>query len=401
MYKLCGGTLLVLLLNSSKRNKESSLLSDMLKVLIPTCFIDKSTLKEQTKKFKVCIEHSCLATPFEDSSVQKKITEDIHERYDELLQRIIRFIDTNIYTDSDLHKDVLLVKAIIEVIEQDDSIPENQSLYILPNGKPVTKAKLISMNRIYLPSFLLGVLYYVMMNINDNKEGSNTYEEWCPKDAQKAHTQRKYTANIGENSKKVIQLIKSPKDYSKSELLSLTGELSILYVKKAPTEEVDATGICIDFSETINNDDIDQYYKFELNPQDYDKALMFFNDYNNLIDSVNKYNDSTDFDKLKILNKAKQCFINKWLRDVNFDDQQADSLYKLLILKVESNKKIDIYTIKQYVKHMRLSTNSLSQYSTSAKYKMPQFSILPSTGNKKEQKESVTIETKENTDTQK
>ncbi|MBE6864454.1 MAG: hypothetical protein E7495_07860 [Ruminococcus flavefaciens] len=128
---------------------------------------------------------------------------------------------------------------------------------------------------------------------------------------------------------------------------------------------------------------------------------MFFNDYNNLIDSVNKYNDSTDFDKLKILNKAKQCFINKWLRDVNFDDQQADSLYKLLILKVESNKKIDIYTIKQYVKHMRLSTNSLSQYSTSAKYKMPQFSIFPSTGNKKEQKESVTIETKENTDTQK
>ena len=180
----------------------------------------------------------------------------------------------------------------------------------------------------------------------------------------------------------------------------MTGELSVLYVNKAPTEEVDATNINIDFSETINNDNIDQYYKLELNPQDYDKALKFFNDYNNLIDSVNKYNDSTDYDELKILNKAKQCFINKWLRDVNFDNQQADILYKSLILKVESNKKIDIYTIKQCVKHMRLSTDSLSQYSTSSKYKMPMCLIRQSTDNQKAQTETGTIETDENNDTQ-
>ena len=69
-----------------------------------------------------------------------------------------------------------LVKAVLELIEQDKSIPDNQQFYILPDGKPVTKEQLVYIKTVYLPSFILGVLYYVMMNIKDNREGVETYD---------------------------------------------------------------------------------------------------------------------------------------------------------------------------------------------------------------------------------
>ena len=74
MCKLCGGTFLVLLLHSSKIGiKETAFLSDILKVIKPDIYIDNNSLKEQTKKLKICKEHSSLATPFEDASIQIKL----------------------------------------------------------------------------------------------------------------------------------------------------------------------------------------------------------------------------------------------------------------------------------------------------------------------------------------
>ena len=181
MYKLCSGTLLVLLVHSSiKGTKETSLLIDMLKVLKHDIYIDNSTLKEQTKKLKICKEHSSLATPFEDTSMQIILNDDIENNYTKLLKRAVEFTNSYIDTNSEIHKDELLVKALLEVIEKDNSISDQQQFYILPNGKSVKKCKLPSMAKFYLPSFLLGILYYVIMNIKDNKEGAEKYNEWCP-----------------------------------------------------------------------------------------------------------------------------------------------------------------------------------------------------------------------------
>lgn len=50
MYKLCGGTLLVILMHSSIKNTtETVLLSDISKILKPKIYIDNGTIKEQTK----------------------------------------------------------------------------------------------------------------------------------------------------------------------------------------------------------------------------------------------------------------------------------------------------------------------------------------------------------------
>ncbi len=213
MYKLCGGTFFVLLLNSSKRSKETDLLRDMLKIFKPSLYIDESSIKEQTKKFKICKEHSNLATPFEEAAMMKEMKDGINDHYEELLTKMTKFIDKHI--DSDNHKDEILVKAVLEVIEQDESINNDQEFYICPNGKSVTKKQLIPIKMICLPSFILGILYYVLMNIKDNKDGAATYDEWCPKPT--SGTRRKYTANLGIKSTRQIELLNTPEEYDNCE----------------------------------------------------------------------------------------------------------------------------------------------------------------------------------------
>lgn len=103
--------------------------------------------------------------------------------------------------------------AVIKVILNDEDISEETSFHISPDGQSVSKKELRLMNNFYLPSFLLGVLYYVMMNISDNWKGEDTYNEWCPPVSGKK--ERPYKANIGENSSRNIEL--SPKPISEKE----------------------------------------------------------------------------------------------------------------------------------------------------------------------------------------
>lgn len=398
MYKLCGGTLLVLLLHSrKKRITETALLQGMLKVLHNDIYIYNNTLKEQTKKFKICKEHSNLATPFEDATIQNMIADTINNNYNELLEMTSEFINNYIDNDSKIHKDELLIKAVLELIEQDNSISSDQEFYILPNGKTVKKSKILSMTKFYLPSFLLGILYYVIMNIKDNKEGAETYNEWCPKP--ESGTKRKYIANIGENSKKTILLIKTLEEYTSSELLALTDELSILYVKKIQTEKVDATKIPIIFSKEINNGIIDDYYKLELNPKDYDKAINFIDTYNKLIDYVNKYSHSHTYDELKLLSDIKSKFNS--LLDTKFDNQLANDFFYSLQLKVVASPKINIYTIRPPVRRSLkklspLFSKPLSYSTFSSLRKMPILAPIIIEDNINEQTESDTPESGDN-----
>ena len=227
MYKLCGGTFFVLLLNSRKKGIERDLLRDMLKIFKPDLYIDESSFKEQTKKFKICKEHSNLATPFEEAATRKKMTDDINGHYEELLAKMTKFIDKHIAVGSDTQKEKILVKALLEVIEQDNSIPKDQDFYIQPDGKSVTKEELVSLKKAFLPSFLLGVLYYVMINIEDNMDGAETYDEWCPKPD--SGTQRKYTANLGEKSNKQIELINTPEknDYCEPAIIEQSERIDV------------------------------------------------------------------------------------------------------------------------------------------------------------------------------
>lgn len=345
MYKLCGGTLLVLLLHSSKNKiSETSFLIDMLKILAPKVHIADTHLKVTKDKFKKCHEHSSLATPFEESSMQMKLTEDMHYRYHELLERTTKFIKNYIDTDSEMYKDALLIKALLEVIEQDNSIPDEQELYILPDGKTVKKRKLSTMTKFYLPSFLLGILYYVIMNIKDNKEGAKTYDEWCPKPD--SGTQRNYAANIGENSTKQITIINSPDEYSYYELLELSVGTITIYVKQLPiNDDYDIAASTIIAADNIDDSEKDNYLKFMLDSHDHEKLIEFTKDLNELICDAQK-NQNSNNDEIILLGNAKSDFYYKWLyHRYNFNDNSIQKWAEFILDKVEKSEIIDINNI--------------------------------------------------------
>lgn len=348
MYKLCGGTLLVLLVHSGKKGTtETSLLSETLKVFKSDLFIDNCTLKEQTKKFKLCKEHSSLATPFEDASIQIKLANEINNNYNELLKRTSEFINNSIDTDPQTNKDEVLVKALLEVIEKDNSIPNQQKFYILPNGKSVKKSILLSMTKFYLPSFLLGILYYVILNIKDNKEGAETYNEWCPKP--KSGTQRKYIANIGETSTKQISLLNSPDEYSYHELLELADEAITFFVKKIlfnDDYDYDIATTPIIFSDNIDSCKKDDYIEFLINSHDYHYISSFINDFNNLISYTSKYQNSNNKEDINILGYAKQDFFRMWISfPRRFDNNSVQEWFRNTLDKIEKSKIIDINNV--------------------------------------------------------
>ena len=91
-------------------------------------------------------------------------------------------------------KDTVLVRALMELIISDENIPTEQEFNI---GWIVLKQELRNTTDVSLPSFILGIWYYLLIHIDDNKIGSETYEKWCPRNNQ---GKREYQGTLGEDS---------------------------------------------------------------------------------------------------------------------------------------------------------------------------------------------------------
>ena len=82
-----------------------------------------------------------------------------------------------------------------DLIQQDQTIKAGDAFYIGPNGEKKKKAALGDLKEVCLPSFLIGVWHYVVVNRRDNSVGRKTYDVWCPPNGRGP---RKYTAHMGE-----------------------------------------------------------------------------------------------------------------------------------------------------------------------------------------------------------
>lgn len=111
------------------------------------------------------------------------------------LNGMIEFVNGFLDIGGPVHKDAILVRALIDLIQQDQSINEDDEFYIEPNGQTKKKTALGGLKEVCLPSFLLGVWHYVVVNRKDNSVGKETYDAWCPSTG---GGQRKYTAHMGE-----------------------------------------------------------------------------------------------------------------------------------------------------------------------------------------------------------
>ena len=208
--RLCGGTFFTLVLQALRQRMKarehysgySDGLSDpevlvgLIRVINPD-YADpgKENLKGTANNYKACKTSNSTYLPFDDEQVLSAFDSVVRTDYQTALNGMIGFVNDFLDVGETVHKDVNLVRALIDLIQQDQTIKASDEFYIGPNGEKKKKAALGDLKEVCLPSFLLGVWHYVVMNRRDNAVGKKTYDVWCPSNDR---APRKYTAHMGE-----------------------------------------------------------------------------------------------------------------------------------------------------------------------------------------------------------
>lgn len=209
--RLCCGTFFTLVLQARPQRTKArqhykgdsdgltdpEVLVGLIKVANPD-YIDlgKEKLKGFAAGYKQGNCSNSINLSVNDRQVISAFDYTIKTDYEAALERMIEFVSRFIDTSENVHRDINLVRAVIDLIQQDKSINNNDIFYIDPHGKKTSKSEMLNTKRICLESLLLGVWHYVIVNRRDNSVGSSTYEKWCPPQCGRI---REYTANMGES----------------------------------------------------------------------------------------------------------------------------------------------------------------------------------------------------------
>jgi len=113
------------------------------------------------------------------------------------------FVNTFLEVGTSIKKEEWLVKAILDLIENDESVPEEQEFFICSGGQGITKSTLRQMSDFSLQPLLLGVWHYVVVNRPDNRSGKDTFDRWCPS---RGRAERKYEGNMGSGIVRMINV---------------------------------------------------------------------------------------------------------------------------------------------------------------------------------------------------
>ena len=208
--RLWGGTFFILVLQALRQRvkarqhykgerdglSDPEVLIGLIKVINPDYQEPKEgALKGKTNDFKSCKTSTGQYLPFGDKPEVEAFDERVRTDYQAALGAMTEFAAMFLETGTAVQKDVRLVKALIDLIEQDDSIQPNEEFYIEENGGKIKKTALGGLNDVCLPAFLLGVWHYVVVNRKDNSVGKATYDDWCPENGGAPRT---YSGNMGK-----------------------------------------------------------------------------------------------------------------------------------------------------------------------------------------------------------
>ncbi len=215
--RLCGGTFFTLVLEARRQRMnqrehfkndcdgltDPEVLVGLIKVINPA-YKDpgKDKLKTIVNNYKQGGASTSAYFPFSDNQIVSSFDSRVRNNYQAALNSMIDFVDSFIDNSEPVRKDINLVRALVDLIQQDQSIDASEEFFIEPDGGKKKKTALGGLRKICLPSFLLGVWHYVVVNRQDNKVGKETYSVWCPSSG---GGERKYMAKMGEGILKDLE----------------------------------------------------------------------------------------------------------------------------------------------------------------------------------------------------
>lgn len=146
---------------------------------------------KDTSRFCGCLSNGSVNVPFNDRSVCDSLDNEVKNKYPAVLERMTEFVGWHIAAN----KSEWLVKAVLEIIQDDNGILDTDLFYVQPNGIPISKTDMLNAHEFWLPAFLVGVIHYIEMNRSDkNENGFQTLEALG---IQKPHKERIYSGNLG------------------------------------------------------------------------------------------------------------------------------------------------------------------------------------------------------------
>lgn len=139
-----------------------------------------------------------INVPFHDSSDIDSYDHVVRYRYQDALDRMCEFTTWHLIPD----KREWLVKACLDVIENDGGILESDVFCIKSNGSFVSKAEIRNETVFEYQPFLLGVLHYILTKrSNKNAFGIPTLDANTEKVKYK---ERRYNGHLGESISRII-----------------------------------------------------------------------------------------------------------------------------------------------------------------------------------------------------
>jgi hypothetical protein len=228
--RLCGGTFFTLLLEAAlQKLKERKKFGDannfterdVFELLIKVAVKgysrpdDSDNFKSAVGRYKSCNPKKSGRLPISDQANISTFDGDIKTDYPSKLALMAELVDRYIDAES---KGVWLVKALLELLETDETINPDTDLFIQQDGASTKKAALSGMDEYYLPAFLLGVWHYIVKNVTDNGVGQSTYDQWC-KPGKSANTREDFQSDIGEtlNGRTIVLVPLTLQDSSETE----------------------------------------------------------------------------------------------------------------------------------------------------------------------------------------
>ncbi len=208
--RLCGGTFFTLVLQALRQRMrarehykgESDGLTDpevlmgLIKVINPDYQeMDRNALKTKANDYKSCKTSQGTYLPFGETQEIRAFDERVKTAYISALNEMTVFVNTYLDLGQTVGKTTLLVKALIDLIQQDETIAPTEDFFIGAEGQKIKKTALGGLKEVCLPAFLLGVWHYAVVYRKDNTVGQVTYNEWCPSTGGGL---RIYTSHMGE-----------------------------------------------------------------------------------------------------------------------------------------------------------------------------------------------------------
>ena len=156
--------------------------------------------QKDTSKYKDCESEGSINIPFNDIAKCTSYDNIVRENYSVALSRMDEFVDWHFETDMK----GWLVKAILEIIENDTDIDGSEQFFISEDGQPITKGEIRLKGNYDLSAFLVGTLHFIATKRREkNNLGVLTLEAIGEKKPRKP---RRYTGNLGETITREIKV---------------------------------------------------------------------------------------------------------------------------------------------------------------------------------------------------